>query len=227
MEAWTACFASLAQEARNTSQDLPVPPDSLENIEVKLSGQSAISLELFRQVFFDLRALTGAAAIRACGDVRRHRFVNRSLYAPQVFHWLRIFGAENIKIVTLERISSEGRAQVLSEIFDFLGLCRGEGVVLSSGSGSARHLKINPKMQRNATPEKKIPKEYQMSELAFEALHNFYSGFNEVLFLLAGERYEWGPEYFRGRHRFPAKDAEGADRKVYAGKAQRRPWQQG
>jgi len=170
---------------------LDFPDKGLHNVR--------LSLDLLTDIFFD-KGDTYPAACRAAVGAKK---VSRGLYAPQVWHWMRRFGRDNVKVVTLEEIKDRPAPEVMNELYDFLGLCRGSGVVTADDDGEEglvlpqAHNRI-----KNRSPQQTLPSEYEMSSGVFEALHELFAPMNEMLFELVEQEFPYGAAHFRDKYGF-------------------------
>ena len=129
-------------------------------------------------------------AVEALPECRKGRaaFLRRSLYLPQVLWWRKVFGAENVMVVTFEEIVDPARAAGrLREVFDFLGLCVPDEDYMAA-------IMRRQNRNRNTTPRAKIPKAYRIDRETYETLHAFFAPYNRALEELVGRRFDWGPK---------------------------------
>jgi hypothetical protein len=98
------------------------------------------------------------------------RFVLRGMYVRPLKRWLEVFGPERVLCLQSEQLFTQTR-ETLERVYAFLGL---------PSSGSV-----------DLTPRKQGKYGEDMPASCREQLAGFYRPWNEALFDLLGERYDW------------------------------------
>jgi len=107
-------------------------------------------------------------------------YVFRSLYHDQLRRWMQLFPRQQIKIIQAEKLFSD-REAVMNDVVDFLNLQPYEftpqDIEHSWGGGASNHQE---------------PGDYAtMNHDTRQYLKTCFEPFNEQLFDLIGERYDW------------------------------------
>ena len=107
-------------------------------------------------------------------------YVFRSLYHDQLRRWMQLFPRQQIKIIQAEKLFTD-REAVMNDVVDFLSLqpyeFTSQDIEHSWGGGASNHQE---------------PGDYAaMSPDTRQYLETYFEPFNEQLFGLIGERYDW------------------------------------
>jgi len=108
-------------------------------------------------------------------------YVFRSIYYDQLRRWLQLFPSEQVKIIESARFMAN-RQEVLGEVVSFLGLQAyefiGSDVAHAWGGGRNDH---------------NVPGDYEpMASSTRDSLRDYFRPYNEQLFELIGQRFNWG-----------------------------------
>jgi hypothetical protein len=107
-------------------------------------------------------------------------YVFRSLYHSQLWRWMQLFPRQQIKVIQAEKLFAD-REAVMNDVVSFLNLqpyeFKPQDLEHSWGGGASNHQK---------------PGDYErMKPDTRHYLQTYFEPFNEQLFELIGERYDW------------------------------------
>lgn len=108
-------------------------------------------------------------------------YVFRSLYHDQLWRWMQLFPREQFMIIQAETLFAD-REAVMNDVVSFLNLqpyeFKSQDLEHSWGGGASNH---------------REPGDYASLDLETrQYLQTYFEPFNEQLFELIGERYDWG-----------------------------------
>ena len=108
-------------------------------------------------------------------------YIFRSLYHDQLWRWMQLFPRQQIKIIQAEKLFAD-REAVMNDVVSFLNLqpyeFKPQDLEHSWGGGASNH---------------REPGDYEpMKPDTRQYLQTYFEPFNEQLFELIGERYDWG-----------------------------------